>query len=68
MTCESCIKDISGSLYALSGIQKVEANLKDQLVTIEGTGPSHPFDATHPFCVCHDMILMKLVLMYMVDH
>ncbi|KAL3426950.1 heavy-metal-associated domain-containing protein [Phlyctema vagabunda] len=37
MTCESCVKDISGSLYKLSGIQKVEANLKDQLVSIEGT-------------------------------
>jgi len=37
MTCESCIKDISSSLYKLSGIQKVEANLKEQLVTIEGT-------------------------------
>jgi len=37
MTCESCIKDISGSLYKLSGIQKVEANLKEQLVSIEGT-------------------------------
>jgi copper chaperone CopZ len=43
MTCESCIKDISGSLFKLSGIQKVEANLKDQLVTIEGTGSSHHF-------------------------
>jgi len=41
MTCESCVKDISGSLFKLSGIQKVEANLKDQLVTIEGTGSSH---------------------------
>ncbi|KAF4635894.1 hypothetical protein G7Y89_g2177 [Cudoniella acicularis] len=39
MTCESCIKDISGSLFKLNGIQKVEANLKDQLVTIEGTAP-----------------------------
>ncbi|CZT46334.1 probable copper chaperone for superoxide dismutase [Rhynchosporium secalis] len=37
MTCESCVKDISGSLYKLSGVQRVEANLKDQLVTIEGT-------------------------------
>ncbi|KAL2068103.1 hypothetical protein VTL71DRAFT_16201 [Oculimacula yallundae] len=37
MTCESCVKDISGSLHKLNGIQKVEANLKDQLVTIEGT-------------------------------
>jgi len=37
MTCESCVKDISGSLYQLGGITKVEANLKDQLVSIEGT-------------------------------
>ncbi|TVY16063.1 Superoxide dismutase 1 copper chaperone [Lachnellula arida] len=37
MSCESCVKDISGSLHQLSGIQKVEANLKEQLVTIEGT-------------------------------
>jgi copper chaperone CopZ len=38
MTCESCVKDVSGSLFKLSGIRKVEANLKDQLVSIEGTG------------------------------
>lgn len=37
MTCESCVREISGSLYKLSGIQKVEANIKDQLVTITGT-------------------------------
>ncbi|KAG9242026.1 superoxide dismutase [Calycina marina] len=37
MTCERCVKDISGSLSKLSGIQKIEANLKDQLVAIEGT-------------------------------
>ncbi|KAF2241639.1 Cu,Zn superoxide dismutase-like protein [Trematosphaeria pertusa] len=37
MTCEACIKDIEGSLHQLSGIQKVTANLKDQLVSIEGT-------------------------------
>ena len=28
-------------MFKLSGIQKVEANLRDQLVTIEGTGSSH---------------------------
>lgn len=44
MTCESCVKDISGSLHKLDGIQKVEASLKDQLVTIEGTGSSLLFD------------------------
>jgi len=37
MTCESCVKDVSSSLYKLDGISKVEANLKDQLVSIEGT-------------------------------
>jgi copper chaperone CopZ len=45
MTCESCVKDISSSLYKLGGIQKVEANLKEQLVSIEGTGSSN---ATSP--------------------
>lgn len=38
MTCEGCVKDISNSLYKLDGISKVEANLADQLVRIEGTG------------------------------
>lgn len=41
MTCQSCVNDISNSLHKLSGIRKIEANLKDQLVTIEGTGSSH---------------------------
>ncbi|KAJ5113255.1 superoxide dismutase copper chaperone Lys7 [Penicillium angulare] len=39
MTCESCVKDISTSLYKLDGIKKVDTNLKDQLVFIEGTAP-----------------------------
>ncbi|KAF2133243.1 superoxide dismutase copper chaperone-like protein [Dothidotthia symphoricarpi CBS 119687] len=37
MTCEACVKDIEGSLHHLSGINKITANLKDQLVAIEGT-------------------------------
>ena len=53
MTCEACIKDIKGSLSQLSGthfanvklcnynlragINKITANLEDQLVSIEGT-------------------------------
>jgi len=37
MKCEDCVKHVSTSLYDLGGIQKVEANLKDQLVTVEGT-------------------------------
>lgn len=38
MSCEGCAKDVSDSLYKLDGIAKVEANLKDQLVRVEGTG------------------------------
>ncbi|KAK0623640.1 superoxide dismutase [Immersiella caudata] len=37
MTCDSCVKDISGALYKLQGITKVEADLAEQLVSIEGT-------------------------------
>lgn len=40
MHCESCVKDISDTLYKLDGIHKVEADLKEQLVKIEGTGMS----------------------------
>ncbi|EHA22109.1 hypothetical protein CBS63078_3286 [Aspergillus niger] len=39
MTCEGCVKDVSASLKKLEGINMVEANLKDQLVFIEGTAP-----------------------------
>src|SRR4051794_34698746 len=38
MTCDGCVKDISGALHKLQGITKVEANLQEQLVSIEGTG------------------------------
>jgi len=39
LSCEDCVKDVSGSLYQLAGISKVDANLKEQLVSIEGTAP-----------------------------
>lgn len=38
MTCDGCVKSVSDALYNLEGITKVDANLKDQLVAIEGTG------------------------------
>lgn len=38
MSCEGCAKDVSESLYKLDGIAKVEANVKEQLVRVEGTG------------------------------
>ncbi|KAI1769571.1 Cu,Zn superoxide dismutase-like protein [Hypoxylon sp. FL1150] len=37
MTCDGCVKSVSDAVYSLEGITKVEANLKDNLVTIEGT-------------------------------
>jgi cation transport ATPase len=43
MTCQSCVKEVSDSLYKLKGISKVEAHLQDQLVSVEGTGMSAPF-------------------------
>ncbi|KAL1955493.1 hypothetical protein VTO42DRAFT_8519 [Malbranchea cinnamomea] len=36
-TCESCIQDVSKAVKALPGITKVEGNLKDQLLLVEGT-------------------------------
>ncbi|KAF2431168.1 Cu,Zn superoxide dismutase-like protein [Tothia fuscella] len=37
LSCESCIKDVSTSLYKLDGITNVSADLKAQLVAVEGT-------------------------------
>ncbi|TLD30960.1 hypothetical protein PspLS_02035 [Pyricularia sp. CBS 133598] len=46
MTCDSCVKDVSDAVQKLGGITKVDANLKDQLVSIEGTAaPSAIVDA-----------------------
>ncbi|KAK0637230.1 superoxide dismutase [Bombardia bombarda] len=39
MHCDSCVKDVSGALHKVKGITKVEANLQDQLLSIEGTAP-----------------------------
>ncbi|KAK4186630.1 superoxide dismutase 1 copper chaperone [Podospora australis] len=39
MHCEGCAKDISGALHKLQGITKVEPNVAEQLVTVEGTAP-----------------------------
>ena len=36
MSCESCIKAVSKSLYELPGIVKVNADLQSQLVSVEG--------------------------------
>jgi copper chaperone for superoxide dismutase len=37
MHCESCVQSVTKALNQVDGIQRVDANLKDQLVLIEGT-------------------------------
>ncbi|EON65294.1 hypothetical protein W97_04532 [Coniosporium apollinis CBS 100218] len=37
LSCEDCIKDVSTSLYTIAGINKVDADLKKQLISVEGT-------------------------------
>jgi len=39
MHCDGCAKSVSDALFKLPGITKVEPNVKDQLVAIEGTAP-----------------------------
>lgn len=38
LSCDGCIKSVSDSVYKIDGINKVEGNLKDQLISVEGTG------------------------------
>ncbi|KAJ8129415.1 hypothetical protein O1611_g4216 [Lasiodiplodia mahajangana] len=38
MTCDSCVKSVSDALFSLDGITSVDANLKDKLVAVKGTG------------------------------
>ncbi|KAG8673260.1 hypothetical protein FPOAC1_006571 [Fusarium poae] len=37
LSCDGCIKAVSDSLYKLGGINNVEGNLKDQLISVKGT-------------------------------
>ncbi|ATY58991.1 heavy-metal-associated domain-containing [Cordyceps militaris] len=37
LSCDGCIKSVSDALYSLGGITKVEGNLQDQLITVEGS-------------------------------
>jgi copper chaperone CopZ len=38
LSCDGCVKAVSDQLYKLGGITKVEGNLKDQLISVEGSG------------------------------
>ena len=37
LSCEGCVKSVSDALHKLGGITKIEGNVKDQLITIEGS-------------------------------
>ncbi|PHH82865.1 hypothetical protein CDD82_4503 [Ophiocordyceps australis] len=36
LSCDGCVKDVSEQLYKLEGISKVEANVEEQLISVEG--------------------------------
>jgi copper chaperone for superoxide dismutase len=38
LSCEGCVKSVSDALYQLGGVKKVEGNVKDQLISVEGSG------------------------------
>uniref|UniRef100_A0A8H7N5J9 Superoxide dismutase 1 copper chaperone n=1 Tax=Bionectria ochroleuca TaxID=29856 RepID=A0A8H7N5J9_BIOOC len=37
LSCDGCVKSVSDSVLKLGGISKVEGNLKDQLIYVEGS-------------------------------
>ncbi|UKZ68430.1 uncharacterized protein TrAtP1_009466 [Trichoderma atroviride] len=37
LSCDGCVKSVSDSIYKLDGISKVEGNLTDQLISVEGS-------------------------------
>lgn len=58
LSCDSCVKAVSDQLYQLGGITKVEGNLKDQLISVEGSGksfqwmvPEHDVASSIPFAL-----------------
>lgn len=39
LSCQGCIKEVTTSLHNLSGINKVDADLNQQIIAVEGTAP-----------------------------
>ncbi|KOS21257.1 Superoxide dismutase 1 copper chaperone [Escovopsis weberi] len=37
LSCDGCVKSVSDALYRLGGITRVEANLQDQLISVQGS-------------------------------
>lgn len=50
LSCNGCVKAVSDSLYKLGGITKVEGNLDEQLISVEGSGESGDIRASHTVC------------------
>lgn len=40
LSCNDCIKAVSDSLYQLGGISKVQGDLQNQIISVEGVGES----------------------------
>ena len=60
MTCDGCAKDVSGALYKLDGISKVEADYKEKLVRVEGTGTSMTgCDDLPSSCTAHGLLAKR---------
>lgn len=71
LSCDGCVKSVSDALYGLGGITKVEGNLKDQLIAVEGSGTlhhharpadirSHAHVRTHVFAITNTSSLFSL--------
>ncbi|KAJ4292126.1 copper chaperone [Collariella sp. IMI 366227] len=61
MTCEGCAKDITGALNKLPGITKVETNVADQLVSVEGIAIVDAIQATGRDAILRGWINERLV-------
>ena len=48
LSCEGCVKSVSDALYQLGGITKVEGNVKDQIILVEGSGEFLMLGYTNP--------------------
>ena len=38
LSCNGCVKTVSDAVYKLGDVTKVEANLDDQLISVDGSG------------------------------
>ncbi len=53
LSCDVCVKSVSDALYSLGGITKVEGDLENQLIAVEGSGTFHLGQHTHTHTHTH---------------